>query len=76
MKRTSARGFRNRWIPAVPPWGAVRGAALEFAVLLLLEKLSPTERAAYVFREAFDYSYRQIAEVLQLEEANTRRLVA
>ena len=60
----------------MPPLGAVRGEALEFAVLLLLEKLSPTERAAYVFREAFDYSYRQIAEVLQLEEANTRRLVA
>jgi RNA polymerase sigma-70 factor (ECF subfamily) len=42
---------------------------------LLLEKLSPTERAAYVLREAFDYPYRQIAEILQLEEANTRQLV-
>jgi RNA polymerase sigma-70 factor (ECF subfamily) len=55
--------------------GAERGEALEFAVLLLLEKLSPTERAAYVLREAFDYPYRQIAEILQLEEANTRQLV-
>ena len=43
--------------------------------MLLLEKLSPTERAAYVLREAFDYPYRQIAEILQLEEANTRQLV-
>jgi RNA polymerase sigma-70 factor (ECF subfamily) len=43
--------------------------------LLLLEKLSPTERAAYVLREAFDYPYRQIAEILQVEEANTRQLV-
>jgi RNA polymerase sigma-70 factor (ECF subfamily) len=59
-----------------PHLGAERGQALEFAVLLLLEKLSPTERAAYVLREAFDYPYRQIAEVLQLEEANTRQLVA
>ena len=45
------------------------------AILLLLEKLSPTERAAYVLREAFDYSYRQIANILQMEEANTRQLV-
>ena len=58
-----------------PQLGAERGEALEFAVLLLLEKLSPTERAAYVLREAFDYPYRQIASILQLEEGNTRQLV-
>jgi RNA polymerase sigma-70 factor (ECF subfamily) len=45
-------------------------------VLVLLEKLSPTERAAYILREAFDYSYRQIADILQMEEANTRQLVS
>src|SRR5262249_29327449 len=45
-------------------------------VLVLMEKLSPTERAAYVLREAFDYPYRQIAQVLRLSEANTRQLVA
>ena len=48
---------------------------MEFAVLTLLEKLSPTERAAYVLREAFDYPYRKIANILRLEEANTRQLV-
>jgi RNA polymerase sigma factor (sigma-70 family) len=59
-----------------PHLGAERGEALEFAVLLLLEKLSPTERAAYVLREAFDYSYRGIADVLKLTEANIRQLVS
>lgn len=44
-------------------------------VLLLLEKLSPTERAAFVLREAFNYPYRRIADILQLGEANTRQLV-
>jgi RNA polymerase sigma-70 factor (ECF subfamily) len=82
----SARSRREMyvgpWLPepvdtsADPQLGAERGEALEFAVLLLLEKLSSTERAAYVLREAFDYPYRQIAEILQLEEANTRQLVA
>jgi RNA polymerase sigma-70 factor, ECF subfamily len=44
-------------------------------VLLLLEKLPPTERAAYTLREAFDYPYKEIADILQLTEANTRQLV-
>jgi RNA polymerase sigma-70 factor (TIGR02957 family) len=69
------------WLPepvdtnADPYLGAERGEALDFAVLLLLEKLSPTERASYVLREAFDYSYRQIADILQVEETNARQLV-
>lgn len=69
------------WLPepvdtaADPTLGADRGEALELAVLILLEKLSPNERAAYVLREAFDYTYSEIADILQLTEANTRQLV-
>jgi len=74
--------YVGTWLPEPvdtsgdPGIGAERGEALKLAVLLLLEKLSPTERAAYVLREAFDYSYRQIADILQMEEANTRQLVS
>jgi RNA polymerase sigma-70 factor (ECF subfamily) len=50
--------------------------ALEHAALVLLENLSETERAAYVLREAFDYPYRQIAEVLEISEANARQLAS
>jgi RNA polymerase sigma-70 factor (ECF subfamily) len=60
---------------ADPAFAAERSEALERAVLLLVEKLSPRERAAYVLREAFDHSYREIADILRLEEANTRQLV-
>lgn len=69
------------WLPepvdtsADPTLGAERGEALELAVLLLLEKLRPTERAAYVLREAFDYSHRRIAEVLDMTESNVRQIV-
>src|SRR5262245_59011895 len=49
--------------------GAERREALIAAVRLLLEKLSTTERAAYVLREAFDYSYRRIAEIIRVKEA-------
>jgi RNA polymerase sigma factor (sigma-70 family) len=59
-----------------PFLGAERDDALELAVLVLLEKLSPTERAAYVLREAFNYPYREIADILKLDDANVRQLVS
>ena len=49
--------------------------ALESALLTLLEKLSATERAAYVLREAFDYPHRRIGDVLGLSEVNARQVV-
>jgi RNA polymerase sigma factor (sigma-70 family) len=80
--RSRHETYIGTWLPEPvatsddPHVGAERGEALEFAVLLLLEKLSPTERAAYVLREAFDYSYQGIADVLKLTEANIRQLVS
>ena len=70
------------WLPepvdtsADPFLGAERGEALELAVLMLMEKLTPQERAAYVLREAFDYPYPQIADILQSTEPAVRQLVS
>src|SRR4051794_10170751 len=82
----SARARRETyigpWLPepvdtsADPFLGAERGEALEFAVLVLMEKLTPQERAAYVLREAFDYPYGQIAGILQSTEPAVRQLVS
>ena len=85
---TFAQSARSRRETYIGPWlpepidtsgdprlGAERAEALEFAVLILLEKLSPTERAAYILREAFDYSYDQIAHIIRSTEANARQLV-
>lgn len=84
-----ARSARVRRETYVGPWlpepvdtsddphvGAERAEALEFALLLLLEKLNPTERAAYVLREAFDYAYPEIARMLRLSPANVRKIVS
>jgi RNA polymerase sigma-70 factor (ECF subfamily) len=60
---------------ADPRLEAEQCEALAFGVLLLLEKLTPTERAAYILREAFDYPYREIAKALRLAEANARQVV-
>jgi RNA polymerase sigma-70 factor (ECF subfamily) len=43
---------------------------------MLMEKLTPNERAAYVLREAFDYPYSQIADILQSTEPAVRQLVS
>lgn len=81
----SARSRRETsagcWLPepvdstADPRLEAERGQALASGVLLLLERLTPTERAAYILREALDYPYREIANVLRLGEANARQVV-
>jgi RNA polymerase sigma-70 factor (ECF subfamily) len=60
---------------ADPRSGVERSQALTAGVRLLLQKLSPTQRAAYILREAFDYSYRDIATALRLTEANARQVV-
>jgi RNA polymerase sigma-70 factor (ECF subfamily) len=82
----SARARRETyigpWLPepvdtsADPYLGAEHGEALSFAVLLVLERLSPTERAAYILREAFDYPYDELAAMLQTTEAAVRQLVS
>lgn len=48
---------------------------LPYALLNLLEKLNPVERAAFVLRQAFDFSYGEISEMLDLQEENARQLV-
>jgi RNA polymerase sigma factor (sigma-70 family) len=79
--RSRRETYGGPWLPEPvdtstdPGLGAERREALELGVLRLLEKLSPTERAAYILREAFDYPYRDIANVLRLEEGNARQVV-
>jgi RNA polymerase sigma factor (sigma-70 family) len=53
-----------------------RREAVEEAVRLMMARLTPSERGAYVLREAFGYSYRQISERLQVGVANARQLVS
>jgi RNA polymerase sigma-70 factor (ECF subfamily) len=80
--RVRRETYIGPWLPepvdtsADPYLGAERGAALEFATLLLMEKLSAHERAAYVLREAFDYPYGRIAQILQSTEPAVRQLVS
>jgi RNA polymerase sigma-70 factor (ECF subfamily) len=80
--RVRREAYVGPWLPepvdtsADPYLGAERGEALEVVTLMLMEKLPPKERAAYVLRVAFDYPYRQIAEILDATPPAARQLVS
>ncbi|WP_436495828.1 RNA polymerase sigma-70 factor [Actinokineospora sp. HUAS TT18] len=84
---TSARARRERyvgpWLPEPVATGdGVLGPvdtveqreSVSFALLVLLEQLSPVERAVFVLREAFAYPHAEIAGILGLSDANCRQL--
>lgn len=80
--RVRRESYVGPWLPepvdtsADPTLGAERAEALGFAVLLMLERLTPTERAAYVLREAFAYDYAEVSSVVQVSEVAARQLVS
>jgi RNA polymerase sigma factor (sigma-70 family) len=61
---------------ADPAARAEMADSLSLAFLVLLESLSPEQRAAFLLREVFDYPYERIAEIVATSEANARQLVA
>jgi RNA polymerase sigma-70 factor (ECF subfamily) len=77
------RAYVGPWLPE--PWlGAVdhapdrrleRAADLSVAFLLLLERLTPEERAALILRDTFEVAYAEIAAALGRTEAACRQLV-
>jgi RNA polymerase sigma factor (sigma-70 family) len=48
--------------------------SLSMAFLLLLESLSPVERAVFLLREVFDYPYEDIAQIVDKSETNCRQI--
>ncbi|MEU6846528.1 RNA polymerase sigma factor SigJ [Streptomyces sp. NPDC046716] len=61
--------------PMLGPAGtAEQRDSVSYAVLVLLERLSPNERAVYVLKEAFAYSHREIAEILDIGEAASQQI--
>lgn len=80
--RVRRESYVHRWVHEpvdTSPDPAVRAERrddLEHGLRALRQRLSPTERAAYVMRRAFDLPYPAIAEALRVSEANARQLVS
>jgi len=64
--------------PAAPAPDAAAAMAdsLGVAFLLMLEELSPVERAVFLLREAFTYDYAEIARIVDKSEASCRQMVS
>ncbi|GAA3145567.1 RNA polymerase sigma factor SigJ [Planomonospora alba] len=82
--RARRETYVGRWLPEPllagdpmlgPADTAEQRESVSYAVLTLMERLSPNERAVYVLREAFDYPHREIAEILDITEAASQQLL-
>src|SRR4051794_21071809 len=81
--RARRESYVGPWLPEpvledMAPGPAARAEladSLSLALLALLERLNPVERAAYLLREVFGYGYAEIAGVIEQSEVNSRQLV-
>jgi RNA polymerase sigma-70 factor (ECF subfamily) len=71
--------YPGTWLPEPLPTGhspaevVVERETLSMAFLVLLERLSPIERAVFLLREVFDYGYTEIASIVGRSEASCRQ---
>ena len=81
--RARRESYVGTWLPEPlvedpapgPASRAELADSLSLAMLVLLERLTPVERAAYLLREVFGYGYAEIAEIIEQSEVNSRQLV-
>jgi RNA polymerase sigma-70 factor (ECF subfamily) len=81
--RVRRESYVGEWLPEplLTDESAPEGAryaedadSLSMAFLLLLERLSPVERAVFLLHDVFDYGYDEVAAIVGKSEANTRQL--
>jgi RNA polymerase sigma-70 factor (TIGR02957 family) len=80
--RVQREAYYGPWLPeplltSAEPDGAAlaeQSDSLTLSFLVLLERLSPLERAVFLLREVFDYAYDDIAGIVEKSEANCRQV--
>jgi RNA polymerase sigma-70 factor (ECF subfamily) len=80
--RVTRETYVGPWLPEPvltdqepgPEQSAALSESVTLAFMLLLETLSPEERATFLLREVFEYEYQEIADVLDTTPANCRQL--
>jgi len=82
--RVRRESYVGEWLPEPlvsdssddPARHAEMTDSLSLAFLVLLESLSPEQRAVFLLHDVFDYGYSEIAEIVGMSEANARQLAA
>jgi RNA polymerase sigma-70 factor (ECF subfamily) len=81
--RVQREEYVGQWLPEPiltgpesDPFGILEtGEALSMAFLVLLERLTPVERAVFLLREVFEYEYSEIAAIVGQSETNCRQIL-
>ena len=81
--RVQREDYPGQWLPEPLVTGSLGNPSeasqledsVSMAFLVLLERLSPPERAVFLLREVFDYDYVEIARILDQTEANCRQIL-
>lgn len=82
--RAQRESYMGPWLPeplltapgGSPADSVAERESLSLAFLVMLERLSPVERAAFLLREVFAHGYDELARILETSEANARQLVS
>jgi len=81
LLRNRMEDYRGQWLPTPIVTEetiydhADQTKILQFSLLVLLEKLSPKERAVFILKESFDYSHAEIGDILDIATENSRQLL-
>lgn len=83
VRKTERENYVGWWLPEplveiderTPESAAEMASEVSFAFLLVLERLAPEERAAFLLRQVFDHDYPEIAAMLGKTEAACRQMV-
>ncbi len=78
--RVRREAYEGAWLPeplveAEAPSAVESEESVSLAMLVLLERLSPVERAVFVLRESFDVDFATIAAIVDKSEANCRQIL-
>ena len=81
LLRSRMEEYRSKWLPSPVMTedniyaGADRSRILHYSLLVLMEQLSPKERAVFILKETFDFNHEEIAEVLNITPEHSRQLL-
>ncbi len=76
--RRQREAYKGSWLPEPiisQDYSQVEAAVdISYGLMILLQKLSPAERAVFLLKESFNIDYKELAETLRLTQANSRQL--
>jgi RNA polymerase sigma-70 factor (ECF subfamily) len=80
-KRQNKKEVFGEWLPEPVSFEnadtkLIKEETANYTMLVLLEYLTPKERAAFILKEGFDYSHAEIAELLEISAENSRQLLS